>query len=92
MSSVVRSATKIVGQVLKPMMPKPPELPKLPDIIMPESEKKQALPGVADADAAVSARESEDARLKKKGRASFVLGGAEGFGTPKTAVKKLLGE
>lgn len=62
-----------------------------PPIVMPAAPPSPA-PGIGEADAAVKAREAEDAARRRKGRASTILTGSKGAGTPATATKTLLGE
>lgn len=81
---------KLFQQVLGPKdvqdPPPPPPPPPAP------GTSAEATPSMGVADESVRDNEARDARLRRKGRAAYILGGAEGFGTPKTAAKSLTGE
>lgn len=57
----------------------PPEAPEAPDI-------------AAAIDAQITATESRDAKLRRRGRAAGLLTGSSGAGLPNSASKTLLGE
>lgn len=72
--------------------PKDGQEPQVPAPPPPPPDNDPSKPTEANADQAVTDRESEDARLRKKGRAAYIITGDQGAGTPKTATKVLTGE
>lgn len=71
---------KAVGKLFGGDTPEPPPMPAIPE---PEP--------VPTVDEAVASREREDTARRRKGRASFVLTGKGGAGSPTSATKTLLG-
>lgn len=49
-------------------------------------------PTAGVADETVRDQEARDAKLRRKGRAAYILTGDQGAGTPQTAAKTLTGE
>lgn len=93
MSSLVKSIVSGAQSLAKNLLgvEPPPQAPAIPPP-PPAAGLEGGTPTVGAADEAVTKRESEDARLRKKGRAAYLLGGQEGYGTPTTAAKALTGE
>lgn len=76
----------LLGTKAAPDAPAPPPPPPAPGL------SAEATPSIGVADEAVRDQEQRDAKLRRKGRAAYILGGAEGYGTPTTAAKTLTGE
>lgn len=76
-----------VGKLMQQLI----ELMKAPPVT-PVTTTVGAVPTVGAADETIRDQESKDARLRKKGRAAYILTGDQGAGTPNTAAKTLTGE
>lgn len=76
----------LLGTKAAPDAPAPPPPPPAP------GTSAEATPSVGVADETVRDNEMRDAKLRRKGRAAYILGGVEGYGTPTTAAKTLTGE
>lgn len=102
MGGVVKSIGKATGNIvggllgLKPVQqpeaPPPPQPVTAPAAVPDVAAVPDQATAAANVDLAAQQADAQDAERKKKGRASTVLTGERGAGTPITASKTLLGD